>query len=212
MLFTFPSRYCSTIGHQRYLALDGGPPGFSRNSSCSGLLGVMPTPEPSVSPTGLSPSPVRSPNTVRLQNSPKAGACGHPQHAPQPHKRNGRSLIHVHGLGSSPFAHHYSGNLCRFLFLRVLRCFTSPGASRLKRVSWLLQDGFPHSGTSGSQAACASPKFFAADHALRRPSVPRHPPYALATLTSLFPHSLCRCQGALLLINKNIGKQTKQTL
>ncbi len=31
------------------------------------------------------------------------------------------------GLGCSPFARHYSGNRLRFLFLGVLRCFTSPG-------------------------------------------------------------------------------------
>jgi hypothetical protein len=31
------------------------------------------------------------------------------------------------GLGSSPFARHYLGNHCYFLFLRVLRCFSSPG-------------------------------------------------------------------------------------
>ena len=33
------------------------------------------------------------------------------------------------GLGSSPFARRYSGNHCCFLFLRVLRCFSSPGTS-----------------------------------------------------------------------------------
>ena len=32
------------------------------------------------------------------------------------------------GLGSSPFARHYWGNHCYFLFLRVLRCFSSPGS------------------------------------------------------------------------------------
>ena len=30
------------------------------------------------------------------------------------------------GLGSSPFARHYLGNHYYFLFLRVLRCFSSP--------------------------------------------------------------------------------------
>ena len=30
------------------------------------------------------------------------------------------------GLGSFPFARHYWGNRCYFLFLRVLRCFSSP--------------------------------------------------------------------------------------
>ena len=33
-----------------------------------------------------------------------------------------------HGLGSFPFARRYSGNRCFFLFLRVLRCFSSPGS------------------------------------------------------------------------------------
>ena len=32
------------------------------------------------------------------------------------------------GLGSFHFARHYSGNRVFFLFLRVLRCFSSPGS------------------------------------------------------------------------------------
>ena len=32
------------------------------------------------------------------------------------------------GLGSFPFARRYSGNRCFFLFLWVLRCFSSPGS------------------------------------------------------------------------------------
>ena len=32
------------------------------------------------------------------------------------------------GLGSSPFDRHYLGNHCCFLFLRILRCFSSPGS------------------------------------------------------------------------------------
>ena len=35
------------------------------------------------------------------------------------------------GLGSSPFARRYSGNRCFFLFLRLLRCFSSPGSPRI---------------------------------------------------------------------------------
>ena len=37
------------------------------------------------------------------------------------------TCTHV-GLGSSLFARRYSGNRCFFLFLRVLRCFSSPGS------------------------------------------------------------------------------------
>ena len=36
--------------------------------------------------------------------------------------------ITTHGLGSSVFARHYSRNRFYFLFLRVLRCFSSPGS------------------------------------------------------------------------------------
>jgi hypothetical protein len=42
--------------------------------------------------------------------------------------------------------------------------------------------GFPHSGISGSQLTCSSPKLFAAYRALPRLSVPRHPPCALISL------------------------------
>ena len=35
------------------------------------------------------------------------------------------------GLGSFPFARRYSGNRCFFLFLRLLRCFSSPGSLRM---------------------------------------------------------------------------------
>lgn len=43
--------------------------------------------------------------------------------------------------------------------------------------------GFPHSGTAGSKHVCCSPTRFAAYCALHRPFAPRHPPYALCSLT-----------------------------
>jgi hypothetical protein len=46
------------------------------------------------------------------------------------------------GLGSSPFARHYSGNHYCFLFLWVLRCFSSPGW-RLLGDPVLTGPGFP---------------------------------------------------------------------
>ena len=45
--------------------------------------------------------------------------------------------------------------------------------------------GFPHSEISGSMAVCASPKLIAADRVLHRFPEPRHPPCALACLTSI---------------------------
>jgi hypothetical protein len=45
--------------------------------------------------------------------------------------------------------------------------------------------GLPHSEIFGSKFACNSPKLFAACHVLHRLSVPRHPPYALSSLTMI---------------------------
>ena len=43
--------------------------------------------------------------------------------------------------------------------------------------------GFPHSDISGSMDICSSPKLFAAYHVFHRLLVPRHPPYALISIT-----------------------------
>ena len=47
MLFTFPSRYWFTIGHQGYLALEGGPPGFPQGFTCPVVLKNMSGSRPS---------------------------------------------------------------------------------------------------------------------------------------------------------------------
>jgi hypothetical protein len=47
---------------------------------------------------------------------------------PLPPAHNACRLSHAPGLGSSLFAHRYWGNRVCFLFLRVLRWFTSPGS------------------------------------------------------------------------------------
>ncbi len=52
---------------------------------------------------------------------------------------------------------------------------------------WILEvcsSGFPHSDISGSMDICSSPKLFAAYHVFHRLLVPRHPPYALSSLTN----------------------------
>ena len=73
------------------------------------------------------------------------------------------------------------------LFLRLLRCFTSPGSlARAYGFSApyraLRRGGFPHSDILGSKAICASPGLIAAYHVLHRLLAPRHPPYALSSL------------------------------
>jgi hypothetical protein len=92
------------------------------------------------------------------------------------------------GLGCSAFARHYLRNHCCFLFLRVLRCFTSPGVA-LKPYVFRLQypaitrDGLPHSEIPGSKRVCRSPRLIAAYHVLHRLLMPRHPSCALIRLT-----------------------------
>ena len=65
-----------------------------------------------------------------------------------------------------------------FLFLQVLRCFSSLRSPPrlLPRVTALHAAGLPHSDTRGSRAACASPRIFAACRVLHRLAEPRHPP------------------------------------
>ena len=44
--------------------------------------------------------------------------------------------------------------------------------------------GFPHSDIHGSKVICTSPWLFAAYHVFHRLLVPRHPPYALISITN----------------------------
>ena len=47
----------------------------------------------------------------------------------------------------------------------------------------MTRTGLPHSEILGSKVVCTSPRLIAAYHVLHRLSVPRHPPYALISLT-----------------------------
>ena len=93
------------------------------------------------------------------------------------------------GLGSSAFARRYLRNRCFFLFLRLLRCFSSPGPLLYGylftiRYIHITVCGFPHSEICGSADICSFPQLIAACHVLLRLLVPRHPPCALCYLTS----------------------------
>jgi hypothetical protein len=75
-----------------------------------------------------------------------------------------------------------------------------PGLARTRlyiqrAVSRVHRDGFPHSEIPGSKPACGSPGLIAACHVLHRLLAPRHPPYALSSLTiKLTQHVvLCHC-------------------
>ena len=101
------------------------------------------------------------------------------------------------GLGSSDFARRYSRNHFCFLFLRVLRCFSSPGCSLIGYVftygyHTITCDGFPHSDIAGSLCTYHSPTRFAVCCVLLQLIVPRHPPYALSCLIiAVFAFDYC---------------------
>ena len=81
------------------------------------------------------------------------------------------------GLGYSPFARHYLGNHVCFLFLPVLRCFSSRGSPPdTVGMTGLQPAGLPHSDIPESKVACTSSGLFAACHVFLRLPEPRHPP------------------------------------
>ena len=92
-----------------------------------------------------------------------------------------------HGLGCSPFARHYLGNHYCFLFLRVLRCFSSPGAL----LPMTDDDVFNQPGCPIRKSTDHS--LFAAPQAYRSLSRPSSPVHAKA---SSIRHNLlksCHC-------------------
>ncbi len=108
---------------REYLALRDGPRGFRRNFSCSAvlriLLGVV-----SISSTGLSPSLAEFSKSFNYTNR-------------LPYRSPTTPTSKLVGLGSSRFARRYSGNRIFFLFLQVLRCFSS---LRLPLISYVFTE------------------------------------------------------------------------
>ena len=97
---------------------------------------------------------------------------------------------HRAGLGSCAFARHYLRNHYCFLFLRVMRCFSSPGSPRTKVRCRAMRGGLPHSDIRGSTGICPSPRLFAACHVLLRLREPRHPSCALLSFPFYFAFEL----------------------
>ena len=129
VLFTFPSRYWYTIGHRGVFSL----------TRWSGQI-----------PTGFLESRGTQDTSLLLQDFAYRAITffGRPfQCRSAIHRQNYRSpttpkCMHL-GLGCSHFARRYSGNRIRFLFLQVLRCFTSLGLHSLRNNSALPLLGYP---------------------------------------------------------------------
>ena len=93
--------------------MEDGPPVFSAGSTCPLILWIQ------VTHFGFrlrDSHTLRSAFPHRLTTLCDAYTCPYP------------SGISTGGLASSDFARHYSRNLIGFLFLRLLRCFSSAGS------------------------------------------------------------------------------------
>ena len=127
----------------------------------------------SISRTGLSPSPAGFPKTVLLSSESLMQSV-------TPEDKSS-------GLGSSLFARRYSGTRCFFLFLWVLRCFSSP-----RSLPYTMDSCMDDGGSLRRVSPFRNPRLNgylllpAAYRSLSRLSsalVPRHPPCALFSLT-----------------------------
>ena len=176
VLFTFPSRYLSTIGHQIVFSLI---PWSGRVHAKFHVHRVTQGTARVLSVFGYGPFTLW-------------GAAFHPLHLTVriPHRSPTTPGSKLPGLGSSVFARHYLRNHARFLLLRLLRCFTSAGVAL---PALCIQAGvIRHSpdrvtplGNSRVQApVCGSPGLIAAYHVLHRHLVPRHSPCASGSLIS----------------------------
>ena len=170
MLFTVPSRYCPLSVSREYLALPDGPGWFAQDSTCPALLRI-PLSLVKVHARGFHPLRPNFPDR-HIPFLSTTSRSYYPGDA-LPQRRFGLFPVRSPLLGES---------LNYFLFLRVLRCFSSPGSPPQSnmRISALQADGLSHSEISGSKVICTYPELIAAYHVLRRLREPRHPPCALS--------------------------------
>ena len=170
---SFPHGTSSLSVTREYLGLASGLARFTRNSTGSVLLGNTPRRRKGFT-YGTVTRYGQTFQTVPLPVHFVTSCCfgRNSQAVPQPPMRNACRLSHAQGLASSAFAHHYSRNRFCFLFLRVLRCFTSP---RYHPLPYAFRQGrhpmtgagFPHSEILESQPGC---RLLEAYRRLQRPS------------------------------------------
>ena len=189
VLFTFPSRYFFSIGHQVVFRLGGWSPRLPRGFLVSArtLDAALPFP---VSPTGLSPSLAGLPRPFdySLRSLWRSQTPHVSLHAVWPPPL---SLATTRGISVDFFSSPYLDVSVRevprvTLWIHVTLRGSSPR-------------GFPHSEICGSTFVCNSPQLIAAGHVLLRLLMPRHSPYALLSLnfckssfrTLLFSFSNC---------------------
>ena len=116
VLFTFPSRYSSTIGLPGVLSLGG----WCRRIR-TGLLRPRPT-------QGTAWVGARSAYGAVTHSGPPFQACSATRASSLTAALQPRARLDARGLGWPPFARRYSGGHSCFPLLRLLGCFGSPGS------------------------------------------------------------------------------------
>ena len=112
-LFTFPSRYLFTIGQFEYLVLEHDRPSFPQGFPCPVVLGNLARILFNLTYGAITLYGFASQRTLLSKNNSIL-------QVPQP-------LVRRLGLDCSAFARRYSRNHYCFIFLRLLRCVSSPG-------------------------------------------------------------------------------------
>ena len=159
-----------------------GPPGFSRDFPCPAILRNLPS----------EPAPFRLPGSHRLwptvpSRSTRGLVCDSPALRPgRPYnpgvqaRRFGLFRVRSPLLTESLLFSFPAGTeMVHFPAL------SSPAYGFSRGYPGITLGGFPHSEISGSTPVCGSPKLIAAYRVLHRLLAPRHPPYALSSLTTL---------------------------
>ena len=156
MLFTFPSRYWYAIGLLRVFSLAGWSrrihTGFlvSRATQDTATLRIASCTQLSCSMAVLS----------RTFHSRCFLRCRSPTTPVRPEP---------HWFGLFPVRSPLLGeSLICFLFLQVLRCFSSLGLPLIAEMTVLQTAGLSHSEISGSRVICTYPELIAAYHVLHR--------------------------------------------
>ena len=167
VLFTFPSRYLFTIGRQGVLSLTGWSPQIPTGFPVPGRTQV---PAKEVHVVFAYGAVTRCGVTFQSLRLPRNFVTSRPagrriMTSPTTPGRQRLPSWHYAGLGSSPFARHYSGNRGFFPFLRLLRCFSSPACLHVPYVfrhgyARITTREFPHSEIPGSKVGQHLPRAY----------------------------------------------------
>ena len=181
VLFTFPSRYLCAIGLSVVFSLTGWSPQIPAEFLV--LRGTQVPPDDPLRHFAYGAVTLCGHAFLRVPLWIASHAVGGPT-TPGVARDNP-------GLGYCAFARHYLRNRCYFLFLRVLRCFSSPGSPRdLVAVPESLPAGFPIRTSAGHRVFAPHRGFSQLITSFFASESHRHPPCALVRFLFLFalPH------------------------